>query len=256
MPLEVDHETWVRDEVGEPVPPARRTRDEESAVDVEHPDLDAAREPGLPTRCRDVYGRIIGELKAYKIHVCSVERPSLRSTCPRAPPPTTRQDSLHVDNHGRTDNSLDVMRVVIVGTDLPGRAFCEPDGTPLPDVHVALQVRQAPEGLVAGDADEARWELDVRTVADDNGQLDFRGPAVHGKRGERFLYLTWGNVSADGSFSMFRRAKLMLNRIDDEIVRGAIDDDTELAATVNLTAESGGPRCARVDPPAIAWSVT
>ena len=37
----------------------------------------------------------------------------------------------------------------------------------------------------------------------------FRGPAVHGKRGERFLYLTWGDVGPAGEFAMFRRAKLM-----------------------------------------------
>ena len=47
---------------------------------------------------------------------------------------------------------------------------------------------------------------------------DFRGPAVQGKRGERFLYLTWGDVGPDGEFEMFRRAKLMLDRVDPQVM--------------------------------------
>ena len=72
------------------------------------------------------------------------------------------------------------MLLVVRGHDLPGASFAGHDR-----IGVALQVRAEPQGIVAGDADEARWETDVRRV---NG--DRRGPAVHGRRGERFLYLT------------------------------------------------------------------
>ena len=145
------------------------------------------------------------------------------------------------------------MRVVITGVNLPGRTFCRPDGSPLENVHVGVQVRRDPSELVRADAAEAHWELDVDTVRTDAG-LDFRGSAVQGKRGERFLYLTWGEVHADGTFEMFRRAKLMLNRIDPDLVASAVDAGC-LAATVDLTGRGGGPRCARVDPPAVVWSV-
>ena len=87
------------------------------------------------------------------------------------------------------------------------------------------------------------------------GEIDFRGPAVQGRRGERFVYLTWGDVAADGAFEMFRRAKLMLHRIPADLVRPAIADRSMLVATVDLTGPDGGPRCARVDPPAIEWAL-
>jgi hypothetical protein len=141
--------------------------------------------------------------------------------------------------------------LVIEGRDLPGRRFASYD-----DVHVGIQVRRDAAELVPGDAPSARWEADVRRVAGPAG-LDWRGPVVQGKRGERFVYLTWGARRANGTFEMFRRAKLMLDRIDPALVAelDAVGDDGVLTAEVSLTDERGGPRCARVDPPAISWSV-
>ena len=147
------------------------------------------------------------------------------------------------------------MRVVIEGFDPPGRRFCDPDGRTLEDVHVGVQVRREPHDLVAGDVAKARWDLDVGVVAGPDGSLDFRGPAVHGKRGDRFLYLTWGNIDDEGRFEMFRRAKLMLNHVDPGLVRVAEQQQRLLVGAVRLTDPQGGPRCARVDPPDLEWTV-
>jgi hypothetical protein len=124
------------------------------------------------------------------------------------------------------------MRLVIRGHHLPGLRC-----GPYDDVHVGLQVRRDPEGLVPGDADRAEWVADIRT-----GDGDFRGPAVQGRRGERFVYLTWGTYT-DGVFTMFRRAKLMLADLPPEA--------EEVTVEVHLTDERGMPRCARLAEPAI-----
>jgi hypothetical protein len=147
------------------------------------------------------------------------------------------------------------MHVHIVGHHLPGRAFPQPGGVLLTNVHVGVQYRVHPIGLVAGDALAARWELDVDVVRTAGGEMDFRGPVVHGKRGERFIYLTWGEVGQDDSFAMFRRAKLMLNRIEPAVIDAANQSGATLVGTIDLTDGRGGPRCARVDPPALTWSV-
>ncbi len=143
------------------------------------------------------------------------------------------------------------MRIVIEAHDLPGTEFvC--DGAPLHNVHVAVQIGKEPVGLVRGDAPSARWEIDeIGVVAGD--PIDLRGPAIHGKKGDRFLYLTWGDVAADGSFTMFRRAKLMVADIDPELLAVAAASDSVLTASLALTDERGGPRCARVKPPLITW---
>lgn len=137
------------------------------------------------------------------------------------------------------------MRIVVRGHHLPGRTFCG-DEDPRENVHVALQVGRHPEGLVAGDAGEAEWRTDV-TIVERDGLRDFRGPAVQGKRGARFLYLTWGEVDGP-AFTMFRRAKLMLDHIPD------LDKDpAEAIATVDLTDVAGGPTCGRLHPPYLRW---
>jgi Family of unknown function (DUF5990) len=145
------------------------------------------------------------------------------------------------------------MLISIVGFNLPGCVFCRPDGSLMSNVHVALQVGREPAELVKADASEARWDFDIEAVMQE-GQPDFRGRAVHGMRGDRFVYLTWGEVTHDDGFEMFRRAKLMLNRIDENVMQSAIAED-HLLARIDLTSDDGGLRCARVDPPAIEWSV-
>lgn len=153
------------------------------------------------------------------------------------------------DNATRHDRQV---RVAISGVNLPGRTFCRPDGSSMDNVHVGLQIRRDPADLVRADQSEARWEVEVEVVRKD-GALDFRGPAVQGTRGERFLYLTWGNVGTGNEFEMFRRAKLMLDRVDATLMESAVEAG-RLRAVVDLTGGDGGPRCARVDPPAITWS--
>jgi hypothetical protein len=138
------------------------------------------------------------------------------------------------------------VQVVIRGHRLPGRTF---SGEQTWDnVHVALQVGRDPAGLVPGDAPSATWRAEV-TILERDGLRDFRGPAVQGKKGERFLYLTWGQIDSDSKgFAMFRRAKLMLDDVP------ALDTDpAQVVASVDLSDDRGEPRCGRLRPPAITW---
>jgi hypothetical protein len=72
---------------------------------------------------------------------------------------------------------------------------------------------------------------------------------VQGRRGERFAYLTWGSIE-NGDFTMFRRAKLML----DEVPPLVGDEPGAVTARVHLTDDDGMPRCARLSSPAVEWS--
>lgn len=148
------------------------------------------------------------------------------------------------------------MRVIIEGYDLPGRRFCDPSGGALDDVQVGVQVRRDPVQLVPADAETARWELDISVVEGPDGRFDFTGGAVHGRRDDRFLYLTWGNVTSGGGFDMFRRAKLMHNRVDPQLIGTAARQDRALIGRVRLSDDLGAPRCARVDPRDLRWATS
>ena len=137
------------------------------------------------------------------------------------------------------------MLLEIRGHHLPGRAW-HGDGERRDNVHVGIQIGREPREVVPGDAAAASWTTEIEPVARDGG-IDFRGDAVQGRRGARFVYLTWGNVGDDGSFAMFRRAKLMLADLEPLITTAA----GRITATIDLTDDCGGPRCARLRPPAL-----
>jgi hypothetical protein len=140
------------------------------------------------------------------------------------------------------------MRIRIEGHDLPQSPELR-----LNDVHVGVQRKAEVVGRVPVTAGHAVWELEVagREVDD---LLDVGGPWVHGPPGARFLYLSWGAVNG-AEFAMFRRAKLLFGDIPSALLRAAFEDGGVLVARLGLTDEAGGPRCARVRPPAVTWSL-
>lgn len=142
----------------------------------------------------------------------------------------------------------------IEARDLPGRS-CAPADAPAryENVHVGLQRGREPVELVPGDAPSATWDFDMVTRPGD-GAIDVGGPFAQGRRGDRFIYLTWGTVDAEGDFAMFRRAKLHLADVDPGVLARAAAGEGRLVARLGLTDPCGNPVCARVRPPAVAWS--
>jgi hypothetical protein len=144
----------------------------------------------------------------------------------------------------------------IEATELPGRrcgsgpAF--PDGHD--NIHVAVQGRKGQHdlfGLTPGDAPVAVWEIEAQLVS--LSPFDLRGPLIHGSPSHRFVYLSWGVVDQPESFIMFRRAKLWLDAVPEEVLAIAIERE-HLLGRLRLTDAKGRPLCASVRPPKIEWS--
>jgi hypothetical protein len=140
------------------------------------------------------------------------------------------------------------VRIRIEGRELPSG-----DDLRLRNVHVGVQRKAEVIDRVPVSAASAEWELDV-TAREIDGLLDVGGPFVHGRPGARFLYLSWGNVS-DSGFEMFRRAKLLFGDIPTGLLRAAYESDGLLVCSLGLTDEAGEPKCARVRPPDIVWTL-
>ncbi|MCI3930284.1 DUF5990 family protein [Streptomyces sp. AN091965] len=131
----------------------------------------------------------------------------------------------------------------VVGRELPGAECGE-----FRDVHVAVQRGREPEGPVRGDAPEAVWEFEVAMAPAPDGTPDFKGPYAQGKRGERFFYLTWGELPPGGDFAMFRRAKLFFADLPEDVLAAGAG-----VAELGLTDGAGMPLCAAVRPPRVTW---
>ncbi len=141
--------------------------------------------------------------------------------------------------------------VEIIGTELPGLSVSCGAGGSYDNVHVGIGRPPKTTGLVAGDADEARWTVEVRVRIGKDGLIDFGGPYVYGNKGDRAIGLPWGTVDADGSFEMFRAAKVRLVDVDPALIVAA-ERSGRLVGRLGLTDELGRPRCAR--PPDLRWS--
>ncbi|MFC5667803.1 DUF5990 family protein [Kitasatospora misakiensis] len=148
------------------------------------------------------------------------------------------------------------MQIRIEAVDLPGRSCPAGPGFPgYGNVHVAVQRRARPDELLdlhPGDATSAAWTLECAASPLADG-LDVKGPHVQGRPGQRFVYLVWGEVDDAGGFTMFRRAKLMLDGVDGQVLAEAVAAG-RLVARLGLTDASGHPLCAAVRPPRVTWS--
>lgn len=149
------------------------------------------------------------------------------------------------------------MLIQVEATDLPG-GTCGPS----PDspggytgIHVGVQRRGRPDDLLdlhPADAPSASWTLECTTTVVPRG-LDLRGPHIQGRPGGRFVYLSWGAVDASGVFTLFRRAKLMLDAVPPGVLGAAVRSG-RLVARLGLTDARGNPLCAAVRPPLVTWT--
>ena len=128
-----------------------------------------------------------------------------------------------------------------------------PDG--YQNIHVGIQRKNRPNdllGLVRGDVAAATWTLECTAVETASG-LDLNGPYIQGARGARFVYLSWGTVDEAGVFALFRRAKLWLDVLPQDLLARAAETG-RLLGRLGLTDSKGHPLCAAVRPPLIEWS--
>lgn len=148
------------------------------------------------------------------------------------------------------------MQIRIEGSDLPGRTCAPgPDFPGAENVHVAVQRKDRPQELLdlqPGDATSASWTLECTTHQTPAG-IEIKGPYVQNRLGGRFIYLSWVGVNDAGAPTMFRRAKLMFDDIDQAVLAAAAESG-RLTGRLQLTDAKGHPLCARVRPPVIRWS--
>lgn len=148
---------------------------------------------------------------------------------------------------------MSTVPVRIIGRRLPGRTWSGRS-----EIHVGVQRGSEVVGFVPGDTGEAHFDLELEVEEVELGgerAVDFRGPYVHGRRGERFIYLSWGEVDGSGQFTMFRRLKLHLGPLTEQFTPDALLSARRIRAFLELTDTKGRPVAASVRPPWVLWRV-
>jgi len=148
------------------------------------------------------------------------------------------------------------LTIQLVCTDLPGTCFIDPHaqqpGVQGP-VYLGIQKGKEVIETIPGDARKAVFQPTFRVKRLEDGTADFLGPFAQGKRGERFVYLSWGVCTREGEFRMFRRAKIQLSHLTWKTVQAHITAARPIVARLTLTDCKGCPLCATVKEPHIRW---
>jgi Family of unknown function (DUF5990) len=139
--------------------------------------------------------------------------------------------------------SKQAVRVRLVCEGLPPHRFESFEGRR--DIRVELQTKDGHEAGTPMGKDSLAWTTEVAVQTAAQGALDFAGSAVHGKRGERFFYLSWSGEQ-DGQRGMFRRVKIHLRDLTAVQVAQGVTTNRILVARVHAVAKDGGPACASV----------
>jgi hypothetical protein len=148
------------------------------------------------------------------------------------------------------------VQIRIEGSQLPGIVCAGTENFPgYENIHVGIQRRNRPgewTGMTRADVQSVVWTLDC-DISDTPNGTDFSGQYIQGRPHERFIYVSWGTVGGDGTFTMFRRAKLWLDGADPKTVEAARKSG-QLVARLGLTDAKGHPLCASVRPPRVEWT--
>ena len=128
-------------------------------------------------------------------------------------------------------------------SNFPGLAF--EDKHP---ISVGVQRKNEVVDAVPGDTGLATFSIPVKIKEGRDGRPDFLGPNVHGKVGDRFLYLVW--FENKGKQERFRRAKVKLSHLTWQQVQSDIETE------VTMTDHRGGPVCATIPADLIKWQFT
>lgn len=120
------------------------------------------------------------------------------------------------------------------------------------DIYVGVQEKKAVVMDTSITTDTKDFTLPVFVKPAKNGPPNFLGDFVHGKVGDRFLYLVWYNKIGDEKMR-FRRVKIKLAPIAWEHIERSIQEKTPIRAKINLTDSKGGPVCATLKSTNIKW---
>lgn len=144
----------------------------------------------------------------------------------------------------KTNRQDDEITIEVVCRNLPGIRFEDaPRGGP---VHLGIQKDNEVIEAVPADRKQAIFRPGFRIGKQPDGSPNFLGAFAKGTPRERFFYLSWGVMTKEGEFEMFRRAKIHLNYLTWENIHTAVSNNKPLKVMIDMTGQKGDPICGSI----------
>jgi hypothetical protein len=150
----------------------------------------------------------------------------------------------------------DDLTVEVVCHNLPGSCFKDshnPDDGVREPIYLGIQKGDEVIEAVPGDRKQVIFRPTFRVTKQPDGSPNFLGPFAKGTPQERFFYLSWGVKDKNGSFAMFRRAKIHLNHLTWNQVSKAVSSNRPLSVRIDMTGKNGDPICASIRKDRADW---
>ena len=146
------------------------------------------------------------------------------------------------------------LTIEVVCRNLPGIRFEDqhPGGIAYEPVHLGIQKGEEVIEAVPGNRKQAIFRPTFKIGKQPDGSPNFLGPFAKGTPQQRFFYLSWGVMHEDGSFKMFRRAKIQLNHLTWEQISGKRPVKLIIGSMVG---RDGGPVCGSLKANQLNWEL-
>jgi len=140
------------------------------------------------------------------------------------------------------------LTIEVICRHLPGIRFAD-----YKPVYLGIQKGDEVIEAAPGDRKQVTFRPMFKIGTQPDGSPNFLGPFAKGTPQERFFYLSWGVMTEDGRFEMFRRAKIHLNHLTQEQVNSALSKNRPIRVTLDMTDRKGAPLCASVRKDRAKW---
>jgi hypothetical protein len=142
----------------------------------------------------------------------------------------------------------DELTIEVICRHLPGIRFADYE-----PVYLGIQKGNEVIEAAPGNRKQVIFRPAFKVGTQPDGSPNFLGPFAKGTPQERFFYLSWGVMTEDGRFEMFRRAKIHLNHLTQEQIGNALSDNRPIQVSIDMTDRKGGPLCASVRKDVAKW---
>jgi hypothetical protein len=150
------------------------------------------------------------------------------------------------------------LKIKVICEELPGAALPDsPFGAAAAHRDIYLGIQRGDDVIDAAPTNQKRvvFEPCFRVLPLPDDKTNFLGPFAKGTPTQRFFYLSWAVMSAEGELTMIGRAKVHLSHLRWSAIEESLRSGKPLTVKLRLTDPRGRPRCGSIRGEDVSWHI-